>query len=93
MPTHEPEVLMAIRRRQPFNSRVMLDDNFSNDGQVLCCPRCDSRYLHCAGSHDADEDTHILFSCDSCGCGDGAEFELVIVEHKGNDTLIEWRKL
>jgi hypothetical protein len=88
MPKHEPEVLAAIRRRQPFNSQVVLDNTFSEARQTPRCPRCGGPYLHCASSHDIGGDTHIPFSCDSCS----SEFELVVVECKGNNVLIEWRE-
>jgi hypothetical protein len=93
MPKHEPEVLAAIKRRNPLSRQVVIDNAFAgvaHGEQVLCCPRCGSRFLHCGGGHDSYGDTYILFSCESCR-GAAAEFELVITEHKGN-VFIEWRE-
>jgi hypothetical protein len=96
MPKHEPEVIAAIRRRKPLNSRVVLDDKFAGAGrgqQVLCCPRCGHQYLHSGASYSSCESKEytrrISFSCESCG--DAAEFELVITDHKGN-VFVEWRE-
>ena len=96
MPKHEPEVLAAIRRRKPIGDRVVLDDEFAGaarGGQVLCCPRCGSRYIHSGGSYDSCDgkasSTHIPFACESCGSA--AEFELVITDYKGN-VFVEWRE-
>jgi transposase-like protein len=97
MPKHEPEVIAAVRRRKPIDSRVVLDDNFAGAArkqQVLCCPRCGYQYLHRAGSHgDSFEgllrERHIEFYCESCG--KDASFELVITEYKGN-VFVEWKE-
>ena len=91
MPKHEPEVLAAIRRRKPLG-RVVIDDDFAGAaraGQVLCCPRCGSRFIQYGGNHDSSDGTHILFECESCR--GAAEFELVITEHKGH-VFVEWRE-
>jgi hypothetical protein len=96
MPKHEPEVIAAVRRRKPVNSRVVLNDRFPGaalNRQLLCCPRCEYQYLHSGASYncrDGKEYTRrISFSCESCG--DAAEFELVITDHKGN-VFVEWRE-
>ena len=54
----------------------------------------DSRYIQ-RGSHyetacNKDDKLHIPFVCESCGTA--AEFELVIIDYKGN-VFVEWREL
>jgi hypothetical protein len=93
MPKHEPEVIAAAQRRKPLGNRVVLDDKFVCDHQVLCCPRCGYQYIHCGlhreTSDDKNYNLHIEFWCESCG--DAAAFELVINGYKGN-VFVEWRE-